>query len=591
MPSNLSTTPANAIPRLIKSVGFPLALLLVGLVITALLPFLGNRNLALAVFRAREAERDPDPETLEAIRTELDLPETATEGVLDWFSKALTGNFGVSWVNPAKPAVAEALSGFGVSATIASLSTLTAVVIATVLVLPRVQSVIKGKASKASHVIGMAVLGALPEFVLAVTLLVIFALHLGWFPVTGFSSVRHMVLPVLSLAIPAAGLMGRILLITVDHVANEEWVRAWRLNGVSPQHLASALLQRSMAVLLPQIVLFFAGTLAATVLVETTFAIPGMGNAALKAALSRDVPVLQVIVLTALVVGLTSGMLAQALRRKLLKPLLVSATSYSSQSATPMVKPRAGWVMVAVLTPFVLLVIMWLVLPAPVVDSSQRLLPPSAEHVFGTDQLGRDLAARLAAGAVFSLGAAVIVTTACAIIGLFLGLAGNWVYKLGDALNALPAVLIGVILAGALGASQVTAGVAVMCVGWIPIAAHAASVVEEARTTGFYRWAQLQGASRSRLLWVHTMPTLLPAVIRHAASRIAHNALALVSLGFLGLGAAHESPNWGVILSESIRYAERGPWMMLIPTVLLILLGIASALATDTNLSLRRDRH
>ena len=87
------------------------------------------------------------------------------------------------------------------------------------------------------------------------------------------------------------------------------------------------------------------------------------------------------------------------------------------------------------------------------------------------------------------------------------------------------------------------------------------------------------------------MPTLLPAVIRHAASRIAHNALALVSLGFLGLGAAHESPNWGVILSESIRYAERGPWMMLIPTVLLILLGIASALATDTNLSLRRDRH
>jgi len=141
-----------------------------------------------------------------------------------------------------------------------------------------------------------------------------------------------------------------------------------------------------------------------------------------------------------------------------------------------------------------------------------------------------------------------------------------------------------------LGASQLTAAIAVMCVGWIPLAAHCATVVEEVRTTGYYRWAALQGASYSRLLWVHTMPTLLPAVTRHAASRIAHNALALVSLGFLGLGAAHESPNWGVVLSESIRYAERAPWMMFIPTVLLVLLGIASALVTDTDLNLKRNR-
>jgi hypothetical protein len=590
MSSGSASKATSLIPSPIRALAFPVTLLVCGLIVTALLPFLGNRDLAYAVFRAREAEREPDQATLEAIREELDLPTTPIGGVADWFGKALRGDFGVSWVNPARPAAVEALSGFGVSATIASLSTLTAVVIATALVLPRLRSVITAKPSKTSHIIAMAVLGSLPEFVLAVTLLVVFSLHLGWFPVTGFSSVKHMVLPVLSLAIPAAGLMGRILLITVDHVAQEEWVRAWRLNKVTPRQLGLALLQRSMAILLPQIVLFFAGTLAATVLIETTFAIPGMGSAAVKAALSRDIPVLQVIVFTALIVGLVSGSLAQFLRGKLLKPLLSSDTAYSSQSFAPTHKPKGGWAMIAVLLPFAVLIVLWFVLPPPMVDSSQRLIPPSAEHIFGTDQLGRDLASRLAAGAVFSLGTAVAVTAVCAVIGLFLGLAGKWVYKLGDALNALPAVLIGVILAGVLGASQLTAAIAVMCVGWIPLAAHCATVVEEVRTTGYYRWAELQGASYSRLLWVHTMPTLLPAVTRHAASRIAHNALALVSLGFLGLGAAHESPNWGVVLSESIRYAERAPWMMFIPTVLLVLLGIASALVTDTNLSLKRNR-
>ncbi len=591
--SNSPTTgnaPTRSLLTVAKGAVFPLTLLVAGLVITAVLPYIKDRDLAFSVFRAREAEREPDPAVLEAIREELDLPQTPLEGILDWFGGALVGDFGVSWVNPAQSAVSVALSGFGVSATIAGLSTLTATMLAVCLVLPRMHAVIHDKPTRTSHIVGMAIMASTPEFVLAVVLLTIFALRLGWFPVTGFSTPQHMVLPVLSLAIPAAGLMGRILLITIDQVSQEEWVRSWRFNGVATSRLARALLHRSMAILLPQIVLFFAGTLAATVLVETTFAIPGMGNTAVQAALDRDIPVLQVIVLTALIIGLVSGMIAQFLRRRLLAPLLTSATSYSTQTSTPLKKPRAGWMMVIVLLPFVVLIIMWIVLPDPTVNASERLLPPSSEHLFGTDQLGRDLASRIAAGAVFSLGTAFVVTAGCAVIGLFLGLAGNWVHKLGDALNALPAVLIGVILAGVLGASHITAGIAVLCVGWIPLAAHASGVAEEARTTGYYRWAQLQGASKARLLWVHTMPTLLPAVTRHAASRVAHNALALVSLGFLGLGAAPDSPNWGVILSESIRYAERGPWIMLIPTVLLILLGIASALATDTDLSLKHDR-
>ena len=577
----------NPVVRFLRQLVFPALLLLGSAFVTAILPFLDGSDLAHAVFRAREAEREPDPEVLDAIRTELDLPDTAADGVASWFGKALHGDFGVSWVDPSQPAAQVALSGFGVSITIAATSTIVATLIALLLVWPRIRAVVAGKKSRTSHILGMAILGALPEFVLAVTLLVVVAVQWKLLPISGFSSPRHMILPVLSLALPSSGLLGRILLITIDQVAQEEWVRAWRLNGVEKRTISLALVQRSMAVLMPQIVLFFAGTLVATSLVETTFNIPGLGLTGVQAALDRDIPVLQVIVLVAVVIGLIAGGVSQWLRRRLLAPLLHSATSYSSQ-LSPQHKPRGGWLLIAVLVPFVLLLIMAVVTPGTTIDSAHKLLPPSMEHPLGTDQVGRDLVTRIALGMVVSLGVAVLVTAICAIIGCALGLAGAWVAKLGNALNALPAVFIGVILAGVFGSSQTTAAIAVMCVGWIPLAAHTAAVVEEAKTTGFYRWAELQGADRWRLLRVHTWPTLWPAVVRHAASRIAHNALALVSLGFLGLGAAHDSPNWGKILSESVNYVDRAPWMMLAPTILLILLGVASALTTDTNLALRR---
>lgn len=254
----------NPVVRFLRQLVFPALLLLGSAFVTAILPFLDGSDLAHAVFRAREAEREPDPEVLDAIRTELDLPDTAADGVASWFGKALHGDFGVSWVDPSQPAAQVALSGFGVSITIAATSTIVATLIALLLVWPRIRAVVAGKKSRTSHILGMAILGALPEFVLAVTLLVVVAVQWKLLPISGFSSPRHMILPVLSLALPSSGLLGRILLITIDQVAQEEWVRAWRLNGVEKRTISLALVQRSMAVLMPQIVLFFAGTLVAT---------------------------------------------------------------------------------------------------------------------------------------------------------------------------------------------------------------------------------------------------------------------------------------------------------------------------------------
>lgn len=555
------------------------------LLITALLPWLGNRDLALAVFRAREAERDPDPEILEAIQTELDLPTNPAEGVMEWLRGAITGDFGVSWVDPSRSAADVALGGFGVSFTLAALSTGTAVILSWFLVWPRLRSIVRGTATRSSDIMGMALLGTIPEFVLAVVLLVLFALRLRIFPVSGFSSYTHMVLPTLALALPSAGLLGRVLLITIDGIGREEWVRVWRRGGVSPRQLYRAISIRAAGTIAPQVVLFLAGTLASTALVEQTFNIAGLGRSAVTAALDQDVPVLQVIVLTMVIVGIVAGSAAHWLRMWILGPLLKAQGNYASYSVVT-ARPHGTIPFLVVCIPF-LSVLLAMMLTSPTLDVEARLQAPSAQHWLGTDQLGRDLLARLADGMVYTIGASILVTAICALLGFGAGLSGRWAARLGDTLNALPIILVGLVLAGVFGRSIMTAAIAVIVVGWIPLAAHTSTVAAEIRKSGYYTWAQLQGASRTRLVWWHLVPNVLPAVVRHAASRVAHNALALAGLGFLGLGAPHDSPEWGVVLSESIRYAERAPWMMAAPTVMLMLLGVAAALATDTTIRLR----
>ena len=555
------------------------------LLITALLPWLGNRDLALAVFRAREAERDPDPEILEAIRTELNLPTNPAEGVMEWLRGAITGDFGVSWVDPSRNAANVALGGFGVSFTLAALSTGTAVILSWFLVWPRLRSIVRGTATRSSDIMGMALLGTIPEFVLAVVLLVLFALRLRIFPVSGFSSYTHMVLPTLALALPSAGLLGRVLLITIDGIGREEWVRVWRRGGVSPRQLYRAISIRAAGTIAPQVVLFLAGTLASTALVEQTFNIAGLGRSAVTAALDQDVPVLQAIVLTMVIVGIVAGSAAHWLRMWILGPLLKAQGNYASYSVVT-ARPHGTIPFLVVCIPF-LSVLLAMMLTSPTLDVEARLQAPSAQHWLGTDQLGRDLLARLADGMVYTIGASILVTAICALLGFGAGLSGRWAARLGDTLNALPIILVGLVLAGVFGRSIMTAAIAVIVVGWIPLAAHTSTVAAEIRKSGYYTWAQLQGASRTRLVWWHLVPNVLPAVVRHAASRVAHNALALAGLGFLGLGAPHDSPEWGVVLSESIRYAERAPWMMAAPTVMLMLLGVAAALATDTTIRLR----
>ncbi|MBX4176930.1 ABC transporter permease subunit, partial [Streptomyces geysiriensis] len=117
------------------------------------------------------------------------------------------------------------------------------------------------------------------------------------------------------------------------------------------------------------------------------------------------------------------------------------------------------------------------------------------------------------------------------------------------------------------------AALAVALISWPPLAAHAAALVQEVRASAFLTAQRAIGASPLWILTRHVLPSVAAPVARHALLRLPGIALALASLGFLGLGAQPPAPEWGLLLDESRAYIERAPWAALAPAVALALLA------------------
>ncbi|MBB4931568.1 peptide/nickel transport system permease protein [Lipingzhangella halophila] len=539
------------------------------------LPWLSGDDPARTVLRARSAERVADPEALRSVRDELDLPTDPVSGTLGWLGGAVRGDLGVSWVTgaPVAPDIANAL---GVSVSLASFAALVALSTGILVVLPGLL-----RAARAGHPGGRgadvtgALLASVPDFLLASVFLAIAAVRWDLAPTSGWETPAHAVLPALALGLPAGGLVSRVLSSALGAALAESWIRTWRATGFAPRTIAAALLRRTLAVAMPQVMLVFAGLLGSAVLVESVFAIPGLGHTALVGTLAQDLPVVQGAVAALVLVGLLAGGIGVAVHRALLGPALVSS---GLTPAVPIV-PAARRLPLAVGGVLLLGVVVGLTRDPEAISLTARLEPPSAAHPLGTDPLGRDLLARFGHGALLSAGAGVAVSLVALVAGGVIGVSGRRARAgAADVLNALPPVLVGVLLAAVTGPGLAGAATAVALVAWIPIAVHARTLAAEVRASGYHQAAVAGGATRGWILRRHLLPSVLPAVARHALMRVPHNTLALVGLSFLGLGAPHDSPEWGAMLAESMRYVERAPWAVAVPALGLALLGVVASL-------------
>ncbi|MFF8610379.1 ABC transporter permease subunit [Streptomyces sp. NPDC015346] len=528
-----------------------------------LLPWLSGKDPALSLLRARSAEQEPTPEALAAIRADLGL-DAGPLGLLGrWAGGLLRGELGISWVS-GTDVLPSVTAGLRVSLSLMGAALVVALLVGAALAAP---VLLRGRGGAGT--VG-AVLAAVPEFLLSLGLLLVAGVGLGWFPTSGWAGPRHLVLPALALGVPAGALLGRLVADALPSVLQERWVELWRGAGVGRAQVAAAAVRRVLPPLVPQFGMVVVGLTGGAVAVETVFAIPGLGRTALGAAKSQDLPLLQGTVLALLGLGLLVGGVCAAVRRRLLGPALRDAG---------LILPAARPVQVPAAVPLALgavlvVVIGWGLLREPfAVDTALRLSAPSAEHPLGTDALGRDVLARLGHGAASTVGTATAVCLLGYLIALALGFLPNVASGLSDIANAVPPVVAGILVAAATGPGTGAAALAVALVSWPPLASHAAALAQEVRASGFLMAQRAMGASPLWILGRHVLPSVAAPVARHAVLRLPGIALALASLGFLGLGAQPPSPEWGLLLDESADYVERAPVAALAPAVALALLA------------------
>lgn len=552
------------------------AALLAVLAVIGLLPRLTRTDPALTILRARYADRPPTPGTLDAIRAETGLDGGPLHLLGGWLGGLLHGDLGTSWVS-GQPVAPDAISALGVSLTLMGVSLAVALLLAAALAAGTLRRGAARRIVTTRAGVGAAVLAAFPEFLIAAVLAALVAVRLGWLPALGWGTPAQAVLPALAMGIPAGALLGRLLDDVLPAAFAEPWARAATAGGLPATRIARHALRRALPGLLPQLGLIVVGLTGGAVAVETLYAIPGLGGSALAAALAQDLPVLQACVLMLLLLGVAAGLAARLASRTLLGPAL-------PDGALPALLPpalparrllTAAAVVLAAL--FAAVTVAGLLRDPLQIDAAARLAGPSTAHPFGTDSLGRDILARLGHGAARTVLTAVAVSAATLLIGLALGAVRAG--ALTETANALPAILTGLVVAGVAGPGHWSAAAAVTAVAWAPIAAHTSALYAQERAAPHIAAARALGAGRAHLLRRHVLPGVLSPVVRHAALRVPAIALALASLGFLGLGTAPPSPEWGRMLSENLPYAERAPWAVLAPAAALAVLGATAVLA------------
>src|SRR5262249_46454084 len=218
----------------------------------------------------------------------------------------------------------------------------------------------------------------------------------------------------------------------------------------------------------------------------------------------------------------------------------------------------------------------------------QRFKPPGAEHVLGTDNLGRSQLARIVHGARLSLAIGFAVVVLTAVFGVLLGaIAGyfrrfdNILMRIADALMAFPAVLLAIAIAAALGASSLTAAIALSAV-YIPRTARIvrASVLV-VREMEFVQAAKAMGAGHARILFKHVLPNCMAPLIVQLTFIFAYAILSEAVLSFLGLGAAPPTPTWGNIIAEGRQYMREAAWITLVPGLALAITVVGLNLLGD----------
>jgi peptide/nickel transport system permease protein len=219
---------------------------------------------------------------------------------------------------------------------------------------------------------------------------------------------------------------------------------------------------------------------------------------------------------------------------------------------------------------------------------SDRLKVPSAEHWFGTDNLGRDVFARTVYGARISLLVGLLVAGISVVLGLAIGLAAGYnrrldgpIMRVMDGVMAIPAILLAIALVS-LSRASVGIVIAAIVIPEVPrVVRLVRSVVLTVREQPFVEAAISGGSRRIKILLRHILPSTVAPLIVQATYICASAILVESALSFLGAGTPPEIPTWGNMIASSRLYLARAPWTIFFPGICLAIVVLAVNLVGD----------
>ena len=220
---------------------------------------------------------------------------------------------------------------------------------------------------------------------------------------------------------------------------------------------------------------------------------------------------------------------------------------------------------------------------------SQRLLPLSSAHFFGTDEVGRDIFSRVVWGSRLTLYVIGLVAIIAAPVGIIVGTASGYfggfidtvLMRITDIFLAFPKLILALAFVAALGPGIENAIIAIAITSWPPYARIARGETITIRNSDFIRAIRLQGAGPIRIIIGHIMPLCLSSLIVRVTLDMAGIIITAAGLGFLGLGAQPPSPEWGAMTSSGRAYILDHWWLITMPGMAIFIVSLAFNLLGD----------
>ena len=233
----------------------------------------------------------------------------------------------------------------------------------------------------------------------------------------------------------------------------------------------------------------------------------------------------------------------------------------------------------AVITAFLIFIIIFAPLLEPYdptkMKMSDKFLPPSPAHWFGTDHMGRDILSRVIEGSRISLTTAMVVVLLSAFIGTMIGLISGFaggaldtvLMRIVDVMLSFPTIVFALAISNFLGTGQINLIIAICCVQWVRYARVARGEALVLKNAEYMEAAKSIGTSSTQMLFKYFFPNVISRILIMVSLDIGSIILYCASLSFLGLGAQPPSPDWGSMISDGKSYIQYAPWIAIFPGV------------------------